>query len=84
MATRGKSTRCGSTTRKSGSRPAASGGSRYTLTYPSSNYAARAKSAASNLYNRASGAVRDEVNTVRDTFDVFGKIGRTLDKASGR
>ena len=84
MATRGKSTRGGSTTRKSASRPAASSGSRSTYTYARPDYVAQARTAASNLYDRASGAVRDEVNTVRDAFDVYGKIGRTLDKVAGR
>jgi hypothetical protein len=84
MATRGKSTRGGSTTRKSDSRPAASSSSRNTYTYSRPDYVARAKTAASGLYNRASSAVRDTVSGVRDAVDVYGNIGRTLDKVSGR
>jgi len=84
MATRGKSSRGGSTTRKSESRPAARSDAGYRMTYPSSSYVDRARTEVGHLYDRASTAVRGAVDSARGAVDVYGGIGRALDKVSGR
>ena len=89
MATRGKSYRGGSTTRKSKSR--SSGRSSKVddrpiahYYYPEKSILDRAKDASRNLYNRASKAVRDEVTGVRDTMDVYGAISKKLGEVTNR
>lgn len=82
MASRGNSSRGGSTTRKS--KPRASSDSRPIATYyyPKKSYTDRAKDAVKNGYNRASSAVRDEVSSVRNAVDAYGNIGRSLKSAT--
>ena len=84
MATRGNSSRGGSTNRKSQSRSSSENRPIATYYYPKKSALDRTKEASRNLYSRASKAVRDEVTGVRDAVDVYGAIGRKLQDVANK